>query len=128
MGQGAGEVKMSDSIRNFKDLKVWQDGISLAKDVYLLCSRLPKEEMYGLSSQMKRACVSIPSNIAEGHSRNHRAEYRQFVFVAIGSLAELETQIFLGEELNFFKSNEIQPLSEKVSKLRAMLITLGRKL
>ena len=79
--RGKGKIKMEivaeKKIASFRDLKVWQVGIELTKQIYPLCSRLPKDEIYGLASQMKRAAVSVPSNIAEGHSRSHRAEYRQ---------------------------------------------------
>lgn len=117
---------INSEITSFKDLRVWQEGVLLAKEIYNLCSKLPKEELYGLSSQMKRAVVSVPSNIAEGHSRNHRSEYRQYVYIALGSLAELETQIHIAKELGLV--NEIPLISERINHLRAMLITLGKKL
>lgn len=87
------------TITSFRDLRVWQEGIELVKEIYHLCARLPKDELFALANQMKRAAVSVPSNIAEGHSRKHRAEYRQFVYIAIGSLAELETQLAITREL-----------------------------
>ncbi len=120
----AGQKKIS----NFKDLRVWQESINLVKEVYQLCATLPKEELYGLASQMKRAAVSLPSNIAEGNSRQHRAEFRQFVFIAIGSLAELETQLIIALNLSFVREAEVTPIIEKINHLRAMLLTLGRKL
>ena len=115
-------------IASFKDLRVWEEGVELVKAVYKFCEGLPKEELYILVSQMKRAALSIPSNIAEGHSRNHRAEYRQSIYVAIGSLAELETQFCVAKELKLSTSEEIAPLLSRIDRLRAMLITLGRKL
>ncbi len=138
MGQGAGDKGRGDfnkptilvnrTIASFKDLRVWTEGVELVKEIYALCGQLPKEELYGLASQMKRAAVSVPSNIAEGHSRNHRAEYRQSTYIAIGSLAELETQLFIARELHLFRDDQIHPVLERVDRLRAMLITLGRKL
>ena len=119
-------MKNTPPINTFKDLRVWQEGIELVKVTYALCAKFPKEELYGLASQMKRAAVSIPSNIAEGHSRKSRAEYRQFVYIAIGSLAELETQLILAKELEFLKEEE--QATGKINLLRAMLVTLGNKL
>ena len=115
-------------IASFKDLHVWQEGIELVKEVYVLCSKLPKEELYSLAAQMKRAALSVSSNVAEGHSRGHRAEYRQFVFVAIGSLAELETQIIMAEELQFLHGEDTASALLRIHRLRGMLITLARKL
>ena len=115
-------------ITSFKDLRVWEAGIELVKAVYAVCAKLPREELYGLASQMKRAAVSVPSNIAEGHSRNHRAEYRQSVYVAIGSLAELETQLHLASALRLLSATDIAPVIQSINELRAMLITLGKKL
>ena len=116
------------TIASFKDLRVWFEGIDLVGEIYAICTKLPKEELYGLASQMKRASVSVPSNIAEGHSRNHRAEYRQSVYIAIGSLAELETQCCIAENLRFLNHEQIVPVLERINRLRAMLITLGRRL
>ena len=118
----------SREINSFKDLRVWQEAVELVRDVYALCATLPKEETYGLASQMKRAVISVPSNIAEGHSRNHRAEYRQSVFVSIGSLAEVETQLILARELTLVTGDELAPVFGRIDRLRAMLLTLGRKL
>lgn len=80
-----------NGVLSYRDLKVWVKGISLAKQVYELTGGFPKSEMYGLTSQMRRAAVSVPSNIAEGHARRHRKEFRQFIHHALGSLAELDT-------------------------------------
>lgn len=118
----------SRSIMTFKDLRVWQEGIELVKDIYALCRTLPKDEMYVLANQMRRAALSVPSNIAEGHARNHRAEYRQSVYVAIGSLAELETQIVVAKEVKLLHEQAAAPVLARIDRLRAMLITLGRKL
>lgn len=79
----------------FKDLIVWQKSIDLTKEEYDLCKILPQHEQYGLCSQMRRASVSIPSNIAEGYRRNGRKEYRQFCGLALGSASELETQLII---------------------------------
>lgn len=81
------------SVQSFRDLRVWQSGMQLVVAVYELTRKLPKSETYGLSSQMQRAAVAIPSNIAEGHSRQHLGEYVQFLSIARGSLGELETYL-----------------------------------
>ena len=112
MRHGAGENVKNEikrSIMTFKDLRDWQEGVELVKEVYVLCAELPKDELYALASQMKRAALSVPSNTAEGHSRHHRAEYRQSVYVAIGSLAELETQLRVSRELPCWKQTDLHP-------------------
>jgi four helix bundle protein len=89
-------------IRDYKDLHVWQKGMELAKQVYLLASRLPSDRKFGLVSQMRRAAVSIPSNIAEGQARSTTGEFVQFLSHAEGSAAELDTQLRLSIELGYF--------------------------
>ena len=86
-------------LRSYKDLIVWQKGVSLVKKIYLATNEMPKEEVYGLSSQMQRAAVSIPSNIAEGQQRKNTKEFSQFLRIAYGSSAELETQTIIAKEL-----------------------------
>ncbi|GAF73329.1 unnamed protein product, partial [marine sediment metagenome] len=81
---------MTEKIKNFQDLRIWQKGIEVLKDIYILTKKFPKEELYGLTSQMRRSAVSIPSNIAEGFRRYHNKEYKQFLYIALGSCAELE--------------------------------------
>jgi len=87
--------KVAEKIKNFQDLRIWQKGIEVVKDIYILTKKFPKEELYGLTSQMRRSAVSIPSNIAEGFRRYHNKEYKQFLYIALGSCAELETQIII---------------------------------
>ena len=86
-------------IQSYKDLLLWQKGIAIVKSVYEMCETLPKEEVYGLQSQMKRAAISINSNIAEGYGRNYTQNYIQFLRIARGSLLELETQLILSKGL-----------------------------
>ncbi len=94
---------MNRKIRNFRDLDVWQLGKKLVIDIYKITQSLPNKEIYGLVSQMRRAVISIPSNIAEGFNRSHNREYRQFLYIALGSCAELETQIEIAFELKYVK-------------------------
>lgn len=95
------------TIRSYRDLIVWQDAIQLAKVVYKLSAKFPSDERFGLTSQIRRAAVSIPSNIAEGHARKSTREYIRFVSIALGSLAELETQICLAVELEFCTQQQV---------------------
>ena len=114
-----------DRIRTHRDLNVWKEAIDLAKGIYSLTKGFPREEIHGLVSQMRRAAVSIPSNIAEGAARSSRKDFIRFLYVALGSLAELETQLLLSRELGFTESSEID---EAVDRIRKMLIGLIRNL
>ena len=90
-----------------KDLDIWKLSIELVEKIYKLTALFPKEEIYGLVSQMRRAAVSIPSNISEGAARNHKKEYIQFLYMSLGSLSELETQIIISQKLNYLSDNAI---------------------
>ncbi|MBF0275361.1 MAG: four helix bundle protein [Nitrospinae bacterium] len=107
-----------------EDLKVWQDSIELAKEIYTVTNQFPESEKFGLISQMRRAVVSIPSNIAEGAARNSKKEFIQFLYIALGSIAELETQIILAYEFGYLnsKSNEI------LIRIKRMVIGLIKSL
>jgi len=109
-------------IKTHKDLDVWKESMNLVKEVYKLTESFPKEEIYGLASQMRRAAVSIPSNVAEGAARNSDKEFIQFLYVSLGSLAELETQLLLSRELGFLKNEEINGNIERARKLLLGLI------
>ncbi|MBH0177201.1 MAG: four helix bundle protein [Nitrospira sp.] len=108
-----------------KDLAVWKKAMELATQVYSLTSQFPKEEMYGLTSQMRRSAVSIPSNIAEGAARHSRKEFIQFLHVASGSVAELETQLLLASRIGYLPTDIILTHTEEVRK---MLLGLLRSL
>ncbi len=94
-------------MKNFKELRIWQKGIDLVKMTYQLAKQFPKEEKYGIISQMTRAAVSIPANIAEGSSRNSEKEYIRFLEIAIGSAFELQTYYVIANEMTWIKSDEI---------------------
>ena len=115
---------------NYQKLEVWKKSIDLVEQIYVLVGKLPKEETYALSDQMRRAAVSIPSNIAEGQSRGSR-EFIQFLKVARGSRAELETQLLICERLNYLTHTDIESslnLLEEISKMISSLIKrLGSK-
>jgi len=110
-------------IKTFRDLVVWQRAMELAKEVYKATSILPDSERFGLSSQMRRAAVSIPSNIAEGYARQSHLDYLRFLKVARGSLAELRTQVLLAQELSFLKTqSNLLPLIDETERILAGLI------
>ncbi len=119
---------MQKKTQNYKDLVVWQKGIALAKATYRLTSKFPSEEKFGLVSQMRRAAVSIPSNIAEGQARHTTGEFIQFISHAEGSVAELETQLILSLELAFAKADDSQASFVLLDEIRRMLNGLRRKL
>ena len=108
-------------IQSYKDLLIWQKGMALVKSVYLLCQQLPKEEVFGLQSQMKRAAISIPSNIAEGYGRNYTQNYVQFLRIARGSLLELETQLIISKELKLVGNKLYQKVQGLITEENKML-------
>lgn len=106
---------------SYKELIVWQKSIQLVTDIYKLTKTFPKEEIYGLASQMQRAVVSIPSNIAEGNDRNSSKEFSQFLRIARGSLAELETQIIISEKLEYTNKYQITPILNSCYEIGRMI-------
>jgi len=115
-------------IKSFRDLRVWQAGIELVESVYAITSKFPRNEVYGLSSQMQRAAVSVPSNIAEGHARESTKEYLQHLSIAQASLAELETQVEIARRLNYVSDDELSTLLTKISALGRQLFSLRNAL
>ena len=114
--------------RGYKDLLVWQKGMLLVKGIYRLTLSFPSDEKFGLTSQMRRAAVSTPSNIAEGQARRSTGEFIQFVSHAEGSVAELDTQLLIAVDLSYCSSSEAQALFDLLLELRKMLNSLRRKL
>lgn len=108
-------------IKNFRELIVWQKSVELVVKVYKLTEKYPTSEIYGLTSQMRRAAVSIPSNIAEGFSRNYTKEYSQFISVAFSSGAELETQLEISKKLNFISEKDYDDVLSLLSEVMRML-------
>ena len=115
-------------IKTYRDLNIWNTGIELVKDIYKLTEKFPKHEMYGLVSQMRRSAISIPSNVAEGFRRHHNKEYRQFLYVSLGSCAELETQLTIAKELEYLPEKEEIRLLEKLDHICRMISNLLKKL
>jgi len=114
--------------QGYRDLVVWQKGIAIAKEIYLLTKQLPADEKFGLVSQMRRAAVSVPSNIAEGQARHTTGEFIQFISHAEGSVAELDTQLSLCQDLGLLTQKEITAAADLLEELRRMLNGLRRKL
>jgi four helix bundle protein len=112
-------------MRTHKDLDVWKNGVELVKKIYAATSDFPKEEIYGLTSQIRRSAVSIPSNIAEGSARNGTREFIQFLYVALGSTAELETQLLISKDLGYLKDLSI---FEDLEKIKVQLVNLIKSL
>ncbi len=109
-------------------MRSWQKGIEVVKNLYQLTIKFPKEEIYGLTSQMRRSAVSIPSNIVEGFRRYHNKEYKQFLYIALGSCAELETQIIIANELNYINETVKTEIIEKITYICRMTVKLINKL
>lgn len=115
-------------MRTHKDLIVWQKSIELVKLIYKETQLFPKEELFGLVSQMRRAAVSIPSNIAEGYGRESKKECRHFVYISLGSASELETQLIIAKELDFMKEEAYICLISIVNEVIRMLSSLIKSL
>jgi four helix bundle protein len=115
-------------IKSYMDLLVWQKGIELVEDVYRNICTLPPDERYALGAQIRRSAVSVPSNIAEGQARQYTGEFRQFLYIALGSLAELDTQLVIAERLTYITEEVHRFLREKIFELQRMLSTLIKKL
>ena len=119
-------------MHNYKELKVWQEAMALAKMVYKITAEFPKEEKYGLTSQIKRSAISIPSNIAEGAGRNFDKELMQFLSIALGSAFELETQLILANSFGFMTPEHFLELEIQLIKVQKMVngfrITISKRI
>ena len=115
-------------LKNFKELKVWQKSYDLCLKLYKATRRFPKEEVYGLTSQIRRSAVSVPSNIAEGYGRKTTPDYLKSLYIAYGSSCELETQLLLSNDLDYIKDGEIKELKEEISEVERMLKALIKSL
>ncbi len=116
------------SIGTHKDLKVWQRSINFVKEIYKISAVFPEREIFGLTSQIRRAAVSIASNIAEGAARNGRTEFKRFLYIALGSLAETETQLIIANELNYLDSEQLKEITDELIIIRKMLLALIKSL
>lgn len=115
-------------LRSYKELVAWQQGIALVSEIYRVTQGFPKQEMYGLTNQVRRAAVSIPSNIAEGQGRLSRGEFRQFLGHARGSIFELESQILIARNLGYLVVGDAESLFQRITELAKVLNGLLRAL
>jgi four helix bundle protein len=115
-------------LKNYKELKVWQKAYQLCLEIYRVTRKFPKEEIYGLTSQIRRAAVSGPSNIAEGYGRKTKGEYIQALYVAYGSNCELETQMLLSGDLGFVRREDLSRLQQEIGDVERMLKGLIKSL
>lgn len=115
-------------MQNFKELRIWQKSVDLVALIYKVTKRFPDEEKFGLTNQMRRCAVSIPSNIAEGHMRTTNKVFKQFISIARGSCAELETQSLIANRLGFITQQQYQELDEKITEVAKMLSAFSVKL
>ena len=127
-GGPGGDRVAEPGVRSYEDLRVWQEGITLCELVYRATQAFPDDERFGLTAQLRRAAVSVPSNVAEGWGRGSRADYVRFLKIARGSLYEVRTQIVVAERVGCLPSDEAAPLLGHVDHLRKMLHGLVRSL
>jgi four helix bundle protein len=116
------------AFKSYRDLAVWQRAMDLAKNIYRATAHFPNEERFGLVNQMRRAAVSIPSNIAEGHARSGAREFQRFVSIALGSVAELETQVILSTDLGYLENQTKEDLLLQLDTVGKMLRGLHKSL
>jgi len=120
--------QMKPKIKSYQDLEVWQKAMDLVVMCYQMTTKFPKNEIYGLSSQLQRAAVSVPANIAEGHQRQHSKEFIQHLSIAYGSLAELETHIQIAGRLNYIYENQINKMLGITAEIGKMLNGLRKSI
>ncbi|HCM42452.1 MAG TPA: four helix bundle protein [Candidatus Omnitrophica bacterium] len=117
----------SNKISSFRDLIIWQRSMAIAKEVYAATKQFPREELYGLTSQLRRCSVSVPSNIAEGFKRWHKTELKQFLNISAGSLAELETQILLARSFNYIDAGKADCILKEIFSCEKMISKFASK-
>ncbi|MBI4619858.1 MAG: four helix bundle protein [Desulfobacterales bacterium] len=115
-------------LKNYKELKVWQKSYQLCLEIYKITAKFPKDEKFGLTSQIRRAVVSVPSNIAEGYGRKTTADYIKSLYIAYGSNCELETQIMLGGDLDYIDSDILEGIKDDIHEVERMLKALIKSL
>jgi len=108
-------------MKTHKDLEAWKNAIKLVTNIYDLTKSFPNHELYGLTNQIRRAAVSIPSNIAEGAARKYDKEFIQFLYVSMGSLSELETQLIISEKLNYISSGSLAQTEKELTIIRSQI-------
>ena len=121
-----GDESMNEKVKTHKDLDAWKKAIELVEAVYGLTKAFPKTEMYGLTNQLRRAAVSIPSNIAEGAARSSTKEFVQFLHIALGSVSEVETQLIIAQRLDY--ADDANSIEEQIEAVRRLILGLIRYL
>jgi len=119
---------MAEKKQSFNNLLVWQKSVELSKEIYLVTRSFPKEEVFGITNQLRRCSVSIASNIAEGAARYSKPEFKYFLSIAIGSSAELKTQLLIAKEVDILSIPNYENLMTKIEEVSKMLISLRKKL
>ena len=119
---------MTTTFKSYRDLEVWKKSMRLAKRIYQITQRFPSEERFGLTNQLRRAAVSVPSNLAEGHARFGPGEFSRFLSITMGSVAELETQILLSNDLGYINSEIKQELMNELDAVGRMLRGLAKSI
>jgi four helix bundle protein len=114
--------------KSFRDLEIWKRSVGLVEEIYRVTKGFPKEELYGLAGQLRRAAVSVPSNIAEGFARFHKREYKQFLYVSLGSCAEITTQIIIASKLGYIEDEKAGVLLSETEEISKMTMGLIKKL
>jgi len=126
--RGLGFKDSSEMLKNYKELKVWQKSYQLCLEIYRITARFPKDEKFGLTSQIRRSVVSVPSNIAEGYGRKTTADYIKSLYIAYGSNCELETQIMLSGDLDYIDSDIVKVIMAEINEVERMLKALIKSL
>jgi len=119
---------LAGKIRSYQDLEIWQRSVQLVETIYRITNEFPKEELYGLTSQIRRAVTSIPSNIAEGFARKYNKEFRQFLYVSLGSCAEVSTQTIIASKLSYIDDTKADVLLKEIEEISKMTMSLIKKL
>jgi len=116
------------AVKDFRDLKIWNRGIDLVEKIYKITKSFPQEELYCLTSQLRRASISVPSNIAEGFARRSNKEYKQFLYISLGSCAEITTQIIVARKSGYLRERESKQLEQEIDTLSKMTMSLIKKI
>ena len=119
---------MGEILKTHKELNVWKESIEMVTEIYKVTKGFPKEELYGITNQIRRAAVSIPSNIAEGAARSSHKEFSYFLSIAVGSIAELETQLFISRNLAYLNGSDFEKLDLKLTIIRKMATGLKKSI
>jgi four helix bundle protein len=115
-------------MNNYKELKIWQKSVDLAVRIYGVTKDFPKEEVYGLTSQLRRCAISVPSNIAEGAGRNTKKDFNKFLGISNGSTCELDTQLIIAQRINFIDALALESLQSEITEIQKMNWSLKRSL